>query len=72
MAVTAPDAKIVKNWIELVFASTFIALAIGLTLYAISLDSKLLTDRFDILFGILIGFIGGAGIMFGLTQGNNK
>mgnify|MGYP001616148084 CR=1 FL=1 len=57
-----------RRWGRLIIASAFITILTALILYAIYLDNKLLIDRFDILFGMLIGATGSAFIFYELSE----
>jgi len=64
------DLEELREIIVLVFQTSLVILVMLLVLSAFSLDPQLLTDNFSLIFGILLGFIGGAGAALGLK--NNK
>jgi len=64
------DLEELREIIVLVFQTSLVILVMLLVLSAFSLSPQLLIDNFALIFGILLGFIGGAGAALGLK--NNK
>ena len=62
------DLEELREIIVLVFQTSLVILVMLLVLSAFALEPKLLIDNFSLIFGILLGFIGGAGAALGLKN----
>ena len=62
------DLEELREIIVLVFQTSLVILVMLLVLSAFTLEPKLLIDNFSLIFGILLGFIGGAGAALGLKN----
>lgn len=62
------DLEELREIIVLIFQTSLVILVMLLVLSAFSLSPQLLIDNFALIFGILLGFIGGAGAALGLKN----
>lgn len=66
------DVDAWREVITLIFQSFLVILVVLLVVMAFSIEPQLLIDNFALIFGILLGFIGGAGVSMGLKRPNNN
>lgn len=62
------DIEELREIIILVFQTFLVIFVVLLVVMAFSINPQLLIDNFSLLFGILLGFIGGAGAALGLKK----
>ena len=66
------DIEELREIIILVFQTFLVIFVVLLVVMAFSINPQLLIDNFALLFGILLGFIGGAGAALGLKKTKNN